>query len=106
MGHYSYTQPSDDEDLFGNNDDSDYSEMDDLIRRDQDELSLECRSQVHEFEEREEVATFSVNMPSPIVSTINCRTSVRNRQVHEHLKNDLIENIWVNLDILHITYNL
>ncbi|KAG2254087.1 hypothetical protein Bca52824_084223 [Brassica carinata] len=42
-----YTQPSDDEDLFGNNDDSDYSETDDLIRRDQAELSLECSSQVH-----------------------------------------------------------
>ncbi|KAG2256467.1 hypothetical protein Bca52824_075761 [Brassica carinata] len=47
MGHYSYTQPSDDEDLFGNNDDSDYSETDDLIRRDQPELSLERSSQVH-----------------------------------------------------------
>ncbi|KAF3596868.1 hypothetical protein DY000_02026784 [Brassica cretica] len=47
MGRYSYTQPSDDEDLFGNNDDSDYSETDDLIRRDEAELSLERSSQVH-----------------------------------------------------------
>ncbi|KAL0762706.1 PREDICTED: uncharacterized protein At4g04775-like [Brassica oleracea var. oleracea] len=47
MGHYSYTQPSDDEDLFGNNDDSDYSETDDLIRHDQAGLSLERSSQVH-----------------------------------------------------------
>ncbi|KAL0721713.1 hypothetical protein Bca4012_036312 [Brassica carinata] len=30
---YSYTQPSDSEDLFGNNDDYDYSETEDLIRR-------------------------------------------------------------------------
>ncbi|KAF2579262.1 hypothetical protein F2Q70_00009819 [Brassica cretica] len=36
-----------DEELFGNNDDSDYSETDDLIRRDQAELSLERSSQVH-----------------------------------------------------------
>ncbi|KAL0845962.1 hypothetical protein Bca101_019208 [Brassica carinata] len=47
MGHdYSYTQPSDSEELFGNNADSEYSEMEDLIRRDQAELSLERRSSV------------------------------------------------------------
>ncbi|KAG2321071.1 hypothetical protein Bca52824_014284 [Brassica carinata] len=38
--------PSDSEDLFGNNDDCDNSETEDLIRRDQAELSLERRSQV------------------------------------------------------------
>ncbi|KAG2306478.1 hypothetical protein Bca52824_026226 [Brassica carinata] len=43
---YSYTQPSESEDLFGNNNDNDYSETEDLIRRDQAELSLERRSQV------------------------------------------------------------
>ncbi|KAG2266244.1 hypothetical protein Bca52824_073323 [Brassica carinata] len=42
-----YSQPSEDEPLFGNNDDSDYSETEDLIRRDQAELSLERCSQVH-----------------------------------------------------------
>ena len=47
MGRYSYSQPSEDEPLFGNNDDSDYSETEDLIRRDQAELSLERCSQVH-----------------------------------------------------------
>ena len=46
MGHYSYTQPSDEDDLFGNNEDSEYSETDDLIRRDQAELSLERTQQV------------------------------------------------------------
>ncbi|KAJ4889202.1 hypothetical protein Rs2_28950 [Raphanus sativus] len=46
MGVYSYSQPSQSEDLFGNNDDSDYSETEDLIRRDQAELSLERRSEV------------------------------------------------------------
>ncbi|KAF3486796.1 hypothetical protein F2Q69_00053186 [Brassica cretica] len=45
MGRYSYSQPSEDEPLFGNNDDSDYSETEDLIRRDQAELSLERCSQ-------------------------------------------------------------
>ncbi|KAL0742993.1 hypothetical protein Bca4012_084506 [Brassica carinata] len=38
--------PSESEDLFGNNNDNDYSETEDLIRRDQAELSLERRSQV------------------------------------------------------------
>ncbi|XP_048623554.1 uncharacterized protein At4g04775-like [Brassica napus] len=47
MGRYSYSQPSEDEPLFGNNDDNDYSETEDLIRRDQAELSLERCSQVH-----------------------------------------------------------
>ncbi|KAG2277567.1 hypothetical protein Bca52824_060122 [Brassica carinata] len=42
-----YSQPSEDEPLFGNNDDSDYSETEDLIRHDQAELSLERCSQVH-----------------------------------------------------------
>uniref|UniRef100_A0A0D3E4H0 DDE Tnp4 domain-containing protein n=1 Tax=Brassica oleracea var. oleracea TaxID=109376 RepID=A0A0D3E4H0_BRAOL len=70
----------------------------------EDERSSGTEDNVHEFEEREEVATFSVNMPSPIVSTINRRTSVRNRQVHEHLKYDLIENIWAKFG--HLTHNI
>uniref|UniRef100_A0A0D3BLV7 GRF-type domain-containing protein n=1 Tax=Brassica oleracea var. oleracea TaxID=109376 RepID=A0A0D3BLV7_BRAOL len=70
----------------------------------EDERSSRTEDNVHEFEEREDVDTFSVNMPSPIVSTINRRTSVRNRQVHEHLKNDLIENIWAKFG--HLTHNI
>lgn len=47
MGYnYSYTQPSESEELFGNGDDSDYSETEDLIRRDQVELSLERHASV------------------------------------------------------------
>ncbi|KAF3598508.1 hypothetical protein F2Q69_00032967 [Brassica cretica] len=46
MGRYSYSQPSPSEDMFGNNSDSEYSETEDLIRRDQAELSLERRSSV------------------------------------------------------------
>uniref|UniRef100_A0A0D3A2C8 Uncharacterized protein n=1 Tax=Brassica oleracea var. oleracea TaxID=109376 RepID=A0A0D3A2C8_BRAOL len=46
MGRYSYSQPSPSKDMFGNNSDSEYSETDDLIRRDQTELSLERRSSV------------------------------------------------------------
>ncbi|KAJ4884939.1 Myb-like domain-containing protein [Raphanus sativus] len=46
MGHdYSYSQPSQSEDLFGNSDGC-YSETDELIRRDQEELSLQARSPV------------------------------------------------------------
>ena len=59
----------------------------------EDERSSETEDNVHEFEEGEEVATFSVNMPSPIVSTIDRRTSVQNTQAHHNLKNDLIDNI-------------
>ncbi|KAG2286544.1 hypothetical protein Bca52824_046148 [Brassica carinata] len=39
-------QPSQSEDMFGNNSDSEYSETEDLIRRDQAELSLERCSSV------------------------------------------------------------
>ncbi|KAG2333704.1 hypothetical protein Bca52824_004884 [Brassica carinata] len=42
-----YSQPSQESSLFGNNDENDYSETEDLIRRDQAELSLERSSQVH-----------------------------------------------------------
>uniref|UniRef100_A0A0D3BHD3 GRF-type domain-containing protein n=1 Tax=Brassica oleracea var. oleracea TaxID=109376 RepID=A0A0D3BHD3_BRAOL len=49
----------------------------------EDERSSGTEDNVHEFEKREEVTTFSVNMPSPIVSTIDRRTSVRNRQVYQ-----------------------
>ena len=60
----------------------------------EDERSSSTLSHVDEFQEREEVNTFSVNMPSNLGNIIDRRTSVRNRQTHEHLKNDLIENIW------------
>ncbi|WZZ34121.1 hypothetical protein YC2023_017522 [Brassica napus] len=43
---YSYSQPSESEDLFGNDVDSGDSEMDALIRRDQAEISLQRRSPV------------------------------------------------------------
>ncbi|CAG7871363.1 unnamed protein product [Brassica rapa] len=46
MGCYSYSQPSQSENNFGNNSDTEYSETEDLIRRDQAELSLERRSSV------------------------------------------------------------
>ncbi|KAG2315865.1 hypothetical protein Bca52824_018987 [Brassica carinata] len=48
MGRYTYSQPSQSEDMFGNNSDSEYSETEDLIRRDQAELSLErCSSVIY-----------------------------------------------------------
>ncbi|KAG2268784.1 hypothetical protein Bca52824_063339 [Brassica carinata] len=43
---YSYSQPSEDEDLFGNSVDSGYSETDELIRRDKAEISLHAGSPV------------------------------------------------------------
>lgn len=44
---YSYTQPSESEDLFCNDWDSGDSETDALIQRDQAEISLQRRSPVH-----------------------------------------------------------
>ena len=47
MGHdYSYSQPSESEDLFCNSVSSGFSETDDLIRRDQAEISLQAHSSV------------------------------------------------------------
>ena len=60
----------------------------------EDERSSYTQYNVDEFQEREEVDTFSVTMPSTLGTTIDRRTSVRNKQHHQHLKNDLIENIW------------
>ena len=58
-----------------------------------DERSSFTQYDVDEFQEREEVDTFSVNMPSNLGNTFDRQTSVRNRQDHQQLKNDLIENI-------------
>ncbi|KAL0865919.1 hypothetical protein Bca101_045037 [Brassica carinata] len=46
MGRYTYSQPSQSEDLFCNSNDGSYSEMEELIRREQAELSLHASSQV------------------------------------------------------------
>ncbi|KAF3576281.1 hypothetical protein DY000_02028647 [Brassica cretica] len=47
MGHdYSYSQPSESEDYGGNSVDSGYSETEDLIRRDQAEISYNARARV------------------------------------------------------------
>ena len=43
---YSYSQPSQSDDIFGNSDDGGYSKTEDLIRRDQAEISLHARSKV------------------------------------------------------------
>ena len=60
----------------------------------EDERSSSTQYDVDEFQEREEVDTFSVNMPSNLGNIIDRRTSVRNTQAHHNLKNDLIDNIW------------
>ncbi|WZZ84765.1 hypothetical protein YC2023_113344 [Brassica napus] len=63
MGRYSYSQPSEDEPLFGNNDDSGYSETEDLIRRDQAELSLEHEMRardIHVFQLSEKVDSLTL----------------------------------------------
>uniref|UniRef100_A0A0D3CKR9 DDE Tnp4 domain-containing protein n=1 Tax=Brassica oleracea var. oleracea TaxID=109376 RepID=A0A0D3CKR9_BRAOL len=57
----------------------------------EDERSSFTQYDVDEFQEREEVEKFSFNMPSNLGNTIDRRTSVRNRQAHQHLENDLIE---------------
>ena len=47
MGHdYSYSQPSESEDLFCNSVSSGFIETNDLIRRDQAKISLQARSSV------------------------------------------------------------
>ena len=47
MGHdYSYSQPSESEDYGGNSVDSGYSETEDLVRRDQAEISYNARARV------------------------------------------------------------
>uniref|UniRef100_A0A0D3C914 DDE Tnp4 domain-containing protein n=1 Tax=Brassica oleracea var. oleracea TaxID=109376 RepID=A0A0D3C914_BRAOL len=60
----------------------------------EDERSSSTQYDVDEFQEREDVDTFSVNMPSHLGNIIDRRTSVRNTQAHHKLQNDLIDNIW------------
>ena len=44
--------------------------------------------------EQNEDLTYSVEMPTNLGNTLQRRTRVRDRQVHQQLKNDLIEYIW------------
>uniref|UniRef100_A0A0D3A6Q7 DDE Tnp4 domain-containing protein n=1 Tax=Brassica oleracea var. oleracea TaxID=109376 RepID=A0A0D3A6Q7_BRAOL len=61
----------------------------------EDERSSFTQFDVLEFQEGEDVDdTFSVDMPTNLGNTIDRRATVRNRQAHAQLKNDLIENIW------------
>ena len=59
----------------------------------EDEQSSFTQYDVFEFQEREDVDSFSLTRPSNLGNTIDRRTSVQNRQTHQQLKNDLIENI-------------
>uniref|UniRef100_A0A0D3CWH7 Myb-like domain-containing protein n=1 Tax=Brassica oleracea var. oleracea TaxID=109376 RepID=A0A0D3CWH7_BRAOL len=60
-----------------------------------DERSSFTQYDVFEFQQGEDVDdTFSVDMPTNIGNTIDRRASILNRQAHQQLKNDLIENIW------------
>ncbi|KAG2299831.1 hypothetical protein Bca52824_036303 [Brassica carinata] len=49
----------------------------------EDERSSFTRYDEFEFQEREDVDSFSVNRPSILGNTIDRRTSVRNRQTHQ-----------------------
>uniref|UniRef100_A0A0D3BEJ6 Myb-like domain-containing protein n=1 Tax=Brassica oleracea var. oleracea TaxID=109376 RepID=A0A0D3BEJ6_BRAOL len=61
----------------------------------EDERSSFTQYDVFEFQQGEDVDdTFSVDMLTNLGNTIDRRASVRNRQAHQQLKNDLIENIW------------
>jgi len=61
----------------------------------EDERDSFTQYDVFEFKQGEEVdLTYSVNMATNLGNKIDLRTKVRNRQAHQQLKNDLIENIW------------
>ena len=56
--------------------------------------STHTQYNVREFQESEEEDTFTVTPNSNLGTAMDRRSSVRNRQAHEQLKFDLIENIW------------
>ena len=60
----------------------------------EDERSTYTQYNVREFQESEEEDTFTVTPNSNLGTAMDRRSSVRNRQAHEQLKFDLIENIW------------
>ncbi|XP_048596266.1 uncharacterized protein LOC111208974 [Brassica napus] len=60
----------------------------------EDERSSYTQYNVREFQESEEDDTFTVTPNSNLGTAMDRRASVRNRQAHEQLKFDLIENIW------------
>uniref|UniRef100_A0A0D3A5A6 DDE Tnp4 domain-containing protein n=1 Tax=Brassica oleracea var. oleracea TaxID=109376 RepID=A0A0D3A5A6_BRAOL len=61
----------------------------------EDERDSYTQYDVLEFQQGEGVdLTYSVDMATNLGYTIDRRTRVRDRQAHQQLKNDLIENIW------------
>ena len=60
----------------------------------EDERSTFTQYNEREFQESEEEDTFTVTPNSNLGTAMDRRSSVRNRQAHEQLKFDLIENIW------------
>ncbi|XP_019094351.1 PREDICTED: putative nuclease HARBI1 [Camelina sativa] len=65
------------------------------------------RNIVSEFQDGEDVdQTYTVgaaSLGSNMSSTITCRTHLRDKQVHDQLKKDLIEHIWTNFG--HLPHN-
>ncbi|KAG2276500.1 hypothetical protein Bca52824_059055 [Brassica carinata] len=89
MGHdYSYSQPSESEDYGGNSVDSGYSETEDLVRRDQAEISYNARARVQYPPQPEVEFGFPQTCycgAQPLLATSNSRNDPWRRYYTLHL---------------------
>ena len=75
----------------------------------EDERDGYTQFDVSEFQQREENGsshvdlTYSTDIPTNIANMMGVRTRIRNRQVHQQLKADLLNIYGVNLDVINIT---
>uniref|UniRef100_A0A0D3CGI0 DDE Tnp4 domain-containing protein n=1 Tax=Brassica oleracea var. oleracea TaxID=109376 RepID=A0A0D3CGI0_BRAOL len=67
---------------------------------------------VSEFQQGEDTRsshvdlTYSTDMPTNIANMMGVRTIIRDKQMHQQLKADLVEHIWRNLDVVKTTTEL
>ncbi|KAF8074412.1 hypothetical protein N665_1104s0020 [Sinapis alba] len=66
----------------------------------EDERNGYTHFDVSEFQHGEDTETshvdftYSTDIPSNIANMIGVRTRIRDREMHQHLKDDLVEHIW------------
>ena len=66
----------------------------------EDERDGYIQFDVSDFQEAEDNGsshvdlTYSTNMPSNIANMMSARTRIRDRQIHQQLKADLVKHIW------------
>ena len=69
-----------------------------IVEDERDGYSLVDVSEFQQGEDHENSHvdfTYSTDIPSDITNMMDARTRIRNRQMHQQLKDDLVEHVWL-----------